>query len=67
MIILWNKNIDAEFRISYQEIVNEVVQDTPTELSDIFFVGSSRITEQNMTDLKAIYGDSVIFQENYPK
>jgi len=66
MYIIWNKNINESFRISYFLEVGENIQNNPHETETQYMVGSSRITQKNMDELKGIYNEEIDFSINYP-
>lgn len=52
--ITWPKTIDAKFRVAYLDKTGEKIQDTPLESEDglSYMVGSSRVTEKQLDELK---------------
>lgn len=52
--IMWPKTIDAKFRAAYLAKTGEKIQDDPMESEDglSYMVGSSRVTEQQLSELK---------------
>ena len=53
--ITWPKTIDTKFRAAYLAKTGEKIQDTPLESEDglSYMVGSSRVTEKQLDELKA--------------
>ena len=52
---MWPKEIDKQFRAAYLEKTGEHIQDQPLESEDglSLMVGSSRVTDQQLAELKA--------------
>lgn len=57
--ITWNKTDDSAFRAYYLSTTGEQIQDEPTDLGDKFEVGSSRLSDDEITALLQFSGVSV--------